>query len=387
MAVNLTNAESALKNYYLDAVTEQLNNHINPFLARINKTTQNVVGNVVKKLVVAGVNGGIGAGAEDGALPRSGSSNYLTFTTPLKNLYGTIEISDKAIRASQNDSGAMVNLLNYEMESLVKSGNFNLSRMLYGDGSGFLCDINSFSNGVLGVSTTQNLYEGMLVDFITLGGSVMSSGAGKRIKYVDKENNKIHIDITGMQAEIENCHLVIQGSLGKELTGLKAIFDTDSPLYGIERNVSNIMQPYKKLISLSVSELNKIIDDLEANTGNRPDTIICSLGVKRMISSMLLANGYDSPIVEIENGYKAATFNGIPIIGDRFCTKDTMYVLNSKDFTLNQLCDWQWLEDDDGRILKQVPGKPVYTATLVKYAELICSNPSGQAKITGFGEN
>ena len=110
MAVNLTNAESALKNYYLDAVTEQLNNHINPFLARINKTTQNVVGNVVKKLVVAGINGGIGAGAEDGALPRSGSSNYLTFTTPLKNLYGTIEISDKAIRASQNDSGAMVNL-------------------------------------------------------------------------------------------------------------------------------------------------------------------------------------------------------------------------------------------------------------------------------------
>lgn len=387
MAVNLTNAESALKNYYLDAVTEQLNNHINPFLARINKTTQNVVGNVVKKLVVAGINGGIGAGAEDGALPRSGSSNYLTFTTPLKNLYGTIEISDKAIRASQNDSGAMVNLLNYEMESLVKSGNFNLSRMLYGDGSGFLCDIISFSNGVLSVSTTQNLYEGMLVDFITLGGSVMSGGAGKRIKYVDKENNKIHIDITGIQAEIENCHLVIQGSLGKELTGLKAIFDTDSPLYGIERNVSNIMQPYNKLISLSVSELNEIIDDLEANTGNRPDTIICSLGVKRMISSMLLANGYDSPIVEIENGYKAATFNGIPIIGDRFCTKDTMYVLNSKDFTLNQLCDWQWLEDDDGRILKQVPGKPVYTATLVKYAELICSNPSGQAKITGFGEN
>ncbi len=387
MAVNLTNAESALKNYYLDAVTEQLNNHINPFLARINKTTQNVVGNVVKKLVVAGINGGIGAGAEDGALPRSGSSNYLTFTTPLKNLYGTIEISDKAIRASQNDSGAMVNLLNYEMESLVKSGNFNLSRMLYGDGSGSLCDIVSFSNGVLGVSTTQNLYEGMLVDFITLGGSVMSGGAGKRIKYVDKENNKIHIDITGAQTEIENCHLVIQGSLGKELTGLKAIFDTDSPLYGIERNVSNIMQPYNKLISLSVSELNKIIDDLEANTGNRPDTIICSLGVKRMISAMLLANGYDSPIVEIENGYKASTFNGIPIIGDRFCTKDTMYVLNSKDFTLNQLCDWQWLEDDDGRILKQVPGKPVYTATLVKYAELICSNPSGQAKITGFGEN
>ena len=90
MAINLTNAESALKNYYLDAVSEQLNKHTHPFLSRIKNSTQNVVGNTVKKLVLGGVNGGIGAGTEDGSLPRSAGNNYLTFTTPLKNLYGTI---------------------------------------------------------------------------------------------------------------------------------------------------------------------------------------------------------------------------------------------------------------------------------------------------------
>ena len=30
MAVNLTNADGALKSFYLDAVTEQLNNNISP---------------------------------------------------------------------------------------------------------------------------------------------------------------------------------------------------------------------------------------------------------------------------------------------------------------------------------------------------------------------
>ena len=47
---------------------------------------------------------------------------------------------------------------------------------------------------------------------------------------------------------------------------------------------------------------------------------------------------------------------------------------------------WQWLSGDDGKILKQVPGKPVYTATLVKYADLICARPNGQGVIYGITE-
>jgi hypothetical protein len=58
-----------------------------------------------------------------------------------------------------------------------------------------------------------------------------------------------------------------------------------------------------------------------------------------------------------------------------------MYLLNTDFFKLHQLCDWQWLETEDGKILKQTPGKPVYTATLVKYAELVCDNPSAQGML------
>lgn len=34
--------------------------------------------------------------------------------------------------------------------------------------------------------------------------------------------------------------------------------------------------------------------------------------------------------------------------------------------------------------MKQVPGKAAYSATLVKYAELICSKPCGQAMLYNF---
>ena len=68
MAVNLTNADSALKSYYLDAVSEQLNNNVNPFFAKIKQSTSDVWGKEVKKLAIYGMNGGIGAGTEDGNL-------------------------------------------------------------------------------------------------------------------------------------------------------------------------------------------------------------------------------------------------------------------------------------------------------------------------------
>ena len=63
-----------------------------------------------------------------------------------------------------------------------------------------------------------------------------------------------------------------------------------------------------------------------------------------------------------------------------------MYLLNTDDFALHQLCDWQWIEGEDGKILRQSSSKPTFTATLVKYAELLCYRPAGQAMLTEVTE-
>ena len=138
--VTLSTAENALKTVYLGVVSDQLNINSNPLLAKIKQSTADVWGKEIRKLAPFGINGGIGAGTEDGSLPTANGNNYVQFVSTLKNLYGTIEISDKAIRSSENNAGAFVNLLNAEMEGLIKASNFNLSRMLYGDGSGVLVD-------------------------------------------------------------------------------------------------------------------------------------------------------------------------------------------------------------------------------------------------------
>ena len=123
--VTTATADNALKSYYLGVVSDQLNFAVNPLLARIRQTTSDVWGKDVRKLVRVGVNGGVGAGTEDGELPSAGGNRYAQFVATLKNLYGTIEISDKAIRASANNEGAFVSLLNDEMDGLVKSSAFH----------------------------------------------------------------------------------------------------------------------------------------------------------------------------------------------------------------------------------------------------------------------
>ena len=124
--VTLTSAENALKTLYLGVVADQLNTNVNPLLARIAQTSSDVWGKEIRKLAPFGINGGIGAGTEDGELPGAASNNYAQFVLTLKNLYGTIEISDKAIRASQNSAGAFVNLLEAEMEGLIKASPLQL---------------------------------------------------------------------------------------------------------------------------------------------------------------------------------------------------------------------------------------------------------------------
>ena len=106
--VTLQTAESALKNVYLGVVANQLNVNANPLLAKIKHSTKDVWGKEVRKLAPFGINGGVGAGSEDGALPTSSGNGYVQFVADLKNLYGKIEISDKAVRASANNIGAFV---------------------------------------------------------------------------------------------------------------------------------------------------------------------------------------------------------------------------------------------------------------------------------------
>lgn len=382
MATTITNAENALKTYYLDAISSQLNDYVNPFFAAIEKSTTDVWGKEVKKLAISGINGGIGAGSEDGDLPQSNSNKYVQLTSTLKNLYGVIEISDKAIRASENNAGAFVSLLNSEMEGLIKASKLNFSRMLFGDSSGRLARITRCVEDMVGVSEVTGLMQGMKIQVGDYYGNILEGYENRTILDVNKQEYQIKINghIDGIIEASDDLYIYVQNSSNQEITGLEAIFNIEQPIYGLDRKTNAILNPYVESLTGAITEedIQKVIDEIEINTGSTINFIICSHRVKRILQKLFSQNRSNVDNVELAGGYKTMSYNGIPIVADRFCKDDAIYFLNTKDFALHQLCDWEWLSGDDGKILKQVPGKPVYTATLVKYAELMCSCPAGQ---------
>ena len=386
--VTLQSAENALKTLYLGVVSDQLNTNVNPLLAAIEQTASDVWGKEIRKLAPYGINGGIGAGTETGDLPAAAENNYAQFVLTLKNLYGTIEISDKAIRASQNNAGAFVNLLNAEMEGLLKASKFNFGRMLYGDGTGTLTTVESASGNNVVVASVQNLIEGMVVDVLTSEGA--STGvAGRRITSIDRSSKTITLSGNAIPASTltKGNIITVQGSYKNELTGLGAIFGTGSTLYGLSKTANKWLNP-RSYTSTAIDDvtIQKVIDEMDEVSGSKADFIVCSFGVKRAYQEYLTENKSNVDIMNLAGGYKAISYNGIPVVSDRFAPSGTMYVLDTTEFHLHQLCDWRWLEGDNGKIIRQVAGKPVYTATLVKYADLICDKPSGQAKISGITE-
>ena len=387
--ITLQNADNALKTVYLDVVTEQLDQKANPFLAAIEHSTEDVWGKEVRKMVTFGVNGGFGAGTEDGKLPTATGNNYAQFVTTLKNLYGTIEISDKAIKASQNNAGAFVNLINSEMEGLIKASKYNFGRMLFGSNEGYISKLVEALDNQLVVEDTTGFVPGMVVELVSNGKVI--EGSARRVVSIYTDIDTVNVDgpsLTDLNAP-EGSLVCIQNSYNNELTGLESIFNLNiKSLYGVEKSSNPWLVPYihHNIGDITEDIIQFTIDEIERTSGSNINFIMCSWGVRRALQKLYSQNKIKLDTVELQGGYKTISINGIPVVVDRFCPKGRMYFLNTNDFKLHQLCDWQWLADDDGKVLKQVPGKPVYSATLVKYADLMCSRPCGQGMLADINE-
>lgn len=392
--ITLTTAQNALKTVYLDAISAQLNTQIDPIFNMIKQSSTDIYGKSIIKLVPYGLNGGIGTGDEDGALPASAETKYVNFTTTLKNLFGTIEITDKAIRASENDEGAFVNLLSAEMDNLLESSKFNLARMFYGDGSGSLGKITSISSTANSfvVDNTASLMEGMLLDFYN-NNILDPAMQAIAITQIDRSTNTVYITSKSTNfttANIANYKFYIQGSKDRELTGLNAIFGDSTTLYGITRSDYSCLMPYKytqKTGSTGAETFDETfiqtrLDDIELRSGYQPNIIACPSAVYYKIIDLIASYTKNIDPTNLEGGITSVAFSGVPVVRNKFCTANTMMMLNTEMFNLYQLCDWEWLTNNDGSILRQKEGYPTFSATLVKYADLVCNRPNAQGLIT-----
>lgn len=378
--IELSNMDKVLSSVYLDVVSECLNDRTSAFYKKIEKSNTDVFGKEVIFPCRFGINGGVACSTETSNLPTPGSATLLTFKAPLANVYGNMEISDKLLRVSDKGNN-VVNVLNNEVDSLLEAAKFNLKRMLFQTGDGALATLTAAAGtNTVNVNSTRNLTEGMIVDFI-VGTSVTASGY--RITLVDRVAKTVKLDNVVPSTVTSGAIMTLQGSYKSEIYGLPYIFSTGgSNMYGSSRAIIKYALPGEYTLDhVDPDGIQTVLDNMEEIGGAQPDMILSSYAMRRKYLNAMNTAKLNVETVE-NDGFKAVAYNGIPIYAEPFVDENEMFFINSSDFSLAQLADWSWVEGSTHEILRPIYGKAAYTATLVKYCNLICRRPKSQAKLT-----
>lgn len=386
--VSMSAINEALKTHYLPGMRYQLNETTSPFYQKIEKSAKNISGTDIKLALRYGRQGGIGNrpdDTQDMPVPNPRKTKQAQWGT--KNIFAAIRITDKVIKATKDSKNAFASMLELELEDALKDAKDNFNRQLFGDGSGKMATVVTGGTGVnvITVDSVRFFAEGQFVDLLESDGTPIVEG--REVTVVDDINNTLTLSGAVFTSTVGDI-LTIAGSYEAELTGLGKIMTLDSAIYGIDRSTNKWLNPYVKNLGdeLTFLGIQDVIDRIETRSGNTVDFLMASYGVRRAFIYLFEYGQRTVNTLDLEGGFKALDYNGLPMIADKYQAAGTMDFLSTKNFTLNRLDDWDWL-DKNGNILTRISNSAIYEAILSFYGDLGCDLIRGQGRLTGITEH
>ena len=89
-------------------------------------------------------------------------------------------------------------------------------------------------------------------------------------------------------------------------------------------------------------------------------------------------------VMILEGGHKALKFNGLPLVRNKFLAPATIDMYDTSLFTIDQIDDWDWLDDGEHGILQRNAGYATYEGSIAKYCNLMCRLPAGIGRLSGI---
>jgi len=396
--LGITAASEALKSYFLPSLRYQLNTGASAVLAQLERDSESVVGKDIIMALRYGRVGGVGSGSDVGDLPEANSRKTKQAKWETKNIFARIKLSEKTILASRSSLGAFANMMKTELQDAEEDAKDNLSRQVFGDGSGIIGTVTAVDNTgtytVLTLDTADYVAEGMLID-------VYSSAAAKRnstayeITAVDEDNKRITLSVKDTTI-VATDFITVQNSYQQELTGLKAVFNATT-LYGIDRTTNKWLNAKTINVNGELSEtvIQQGIDYADKKAGSKTNLLACSYGVRRAFQYLMQSQKRQVNSLELRGGWTALEYAGgakpIGLTADKYCPAGTMYGLDTNDWRMYELADWNWMTDGGpgggGAILRPIANKAAYEAVLTKYCDIGCQKPRGQFVLTNITEH
>lgn len=409
MAFDYTAATPILKEVYLPALQELLNN-ATPLLASIEKAITPVEGGNFVIAVHRTRNNAAAIGrAEGGTLPTAGQQGFVRAIVPIKQLYSRINVSGKAIAATRSNKGAFLKALESEMKYVMTDTKRGLNRQLNGDGTGALAywtgaDDTSGTNvdDSFGNGTTQLGVGSVTVDVIDASDNATKVGDSIVLTRGAVGTATTAVTWTGtVSGSADNDYAVLEDTLGYEMNGIQAVISDANPtlLSGGLHGLAVATYPDWKAIvmgsdsaqeALSFTQIQQLISRIVSESAadeNDLKMFHCHPAVRDTYVKMCQDERVFYNVMKLDGGWEAVTYNGKPIVADVQARRNALFAITPSSLSLMQMAPLDFM-DKDGSMFYRISGGDVdaYGATAFVYQELGCKARNQNGVIVGLNE-
>lgn len=333
----------------------------------------------------------VGIGGENG--PTAGYQHSAKTTIPAKQVYGYIRITKDAILQSKNRQAAFEQAVAIEMKGMSMEFLDLQERMIWGDGSGKIGEVEAYTAGTLTVTTSRlsdsagsglngnadNRYIriGQRLDFYN-GSSARMQGAV--VTSVDISNGTFVITAgTGSNPAAGDGIYLARPSgatpIDMDPMGIPGIIDDGtyvSSLHGMSRTTYPIWKSqiinagtFAAPGALQESMLQRAFDAADEGGAARPSWLCAHHSTRQKVVELLLVNRRYMDPLEYQAGFKEnngegaprteLSYNGVPFMVSKYCPWRTIFGTNSDVIRFYQVADPDWIDDGNGGVLQRVP--------------------------------
>ena len=401
-ALTTTDYDAVFQEFWLPLFEVQFNEQSvlmdEVIMQRSTKTVKNLQARIAMEIEAWA---GFATAAESANLVDPNPGQYFEAIVPVRFHYMAFDLTGQSIDATSQDAAAAAPAFNREMTSKINVFHRQTNRMMHGDGSGVLALVDGAPSGntitcdaAYGLANNVNghifLSKGVNIEIWSAktGGSQRGTATVNSVTPGTGASTSATFTVDAVPSGTsDNDFIFLKGARGIEMMGLLGIIDATTyvtTLQSISRSSNTWWKAQVRdagdaggtsgtAIPLTRNRINRVLEDVVFIGGGDIKFILSTPAVQRTYGDMAARDRIVVNEVELDNGWRGLSYNGIPWIADFYAVGGQAMFIDPSTLQVHELSRPQWMDRGDG-ILKQVSDSggdlDVWRARYYWYSEL-----------------